>query len=250
MNVLRMRWHKGAQQQEAQHRVSWTRILQSKQTCMYTSFLTLPGQSRGIPVGLEELAARDELLDDHASDANHGQAAMVELLGLHLDLLLRVRWVQSQRVQPEVARDTIRLQGPPFVAANTIWSEWLLEYAHGLDFHGADCEDNKGPECFEWCLLECEVGRVINVAAEEWVKFLRDRETQSSEHSDAAMLELGLAEELRTPLGASRVCEGLAEAERIEKASWAADAFGHVCSYGPGSRLLAQKARITGCEWT
>merc|ERR1712157_646542 len=187
-------------------------------------------------LGLEELAARDELLDDHASDANHGQAAMVELLGLHLDLLLRVRWVQSQRVQREVARDTIRLQGPPFVAANTIWSEWLLEYAHGLDFDGADCKDNKGPECFEWCLLECEIGRGINVAAEEWVKFLRDRETQSSEHSDAAMLELGLAEELRTPLGASRVGEGLAEAERIEKASWAADAFGHVCSYGPGSR--------------
>merc|ERR1719331_3604511 len=247
MNVLRMRWHKGAQQQEAQHRVSWTRISQSKQICMYTSFLTLPGQSRGLPVGLEELAARDELLDDHASDANHGQAAMVELLGLHLDLLLRVRWVQSQRGQREVARDTICLQGPPFVAANTIWSEWLLEYAHGLDFHGADCKDNKGPECFEWCLLECEVGRVINVAAEEWVEFLRDRKTQSSEHSDTAMLELGLAEELRTPLGASRVGEGLAEAERIEKANWAADACGHVCSY---VILLARKwPRITVCEW-
>merc|ERR1719331_1269899 len=70
MNVLRMRWHKGAQQQEAQHRASWTRILQSKQICMYTSFLTLPGQSRGLPVGLEELAARDQLLDDHASGSN------------------------------------------------------------------------------------------------------------------------------------------------------------------------------------
>jgi len=49
-----------------------------------------------------------------------------------------------------------------------------------------------------------------------------------------AILELGLMEELRMPLGASRIAaQVVAEAGRIEKANWAADAFEHVCGHGP-----------------
>jgi len=47
-----------------------------------------------LPMDLEELATPDELLEDHARDANHAQAGIDELLGLHLDLLLRSQGVQ------------------------------------------------------------------------------------------------------------------------------------------------------------
>ena len=38
----------------------------------------------------EQLGAGDALLDDHAGDSDHGQSAIVELLGLHLGQLGRV----------------------------------------------------------------------------------------------------------------------------------------------------------------
>jgi len=111
-----------------------------------------------VTITSDGLAARDEHLDDHANDASYGQLGIVEHLGLQVDLLLRISRIQSQRVPLEVARDTIRFESPICAAA-----EWLLGCGCGEDFDGADCRDNKGAECLEWCLLECE----MNAATEE-----------------------------------------------------------------------------------
>jgi len=72
------------------------------------------------------------------------------------------------------------------------------------------------------------------------MEFLREN-TQSCEHGDAAMLDLSFTEEVRMPLGASRIApQVVAEPGRIEDANWAADACGHVCGHGPGTRLVAR----------
>jgi hypothetical protein len=44
----------------------------------------------------------DELLGDEPGDGNHGQAAVVQLLGLEVVLLLGVGGVQAQGVEAEV----------------------------------------------------------------------------------------------------------------------------------------------------
>jgi len=92
-----------------------------------------------ITTGLEELAIQDEFLDDHARDAKHGQADIIELLGLHFDLLFGVRGVQARRVAggPSGIHQgrTMRLEGPE-VAAYRIRSQ--------KKSHDSDCKDNEG----------------------------------------------------------------------------------------------------------
>merc|ERR1719152_107482 len=52
----------------------------------------------------------DELLRDEAGDGEHRDAAVLELLGLHGLVLGRVRGLEAQRVEPDVARVVRLLQ--------------------------------------------------------------------------------------------------------------------------------------------
>merc|ERR1712025_974477 len=67
----------------------------------------------GLGARLEELGAGDALLHDHAGDGDHGEAAVVELLRLHLLERERVRRLQTERVESQVARRVRALDGPP-----------------------------------------------------------------------------------------------------------------------------------------
>ena len=52
---------------------------------------------------LEELGAGDQLLDDHAGHGDHGEAPVVDLLGLHGLEARRVLGLEAERVEHEVA---------------------------------------------------------------------------------------------------------------------------------------------------
>merc|ERR1719238_904329 len=59
---------------------------------------------------LEKRGARLELLDDHARGGEHGEAAVLELLGLHLLERLGVLGLEAERVEVEVARRVARAE--------------------------------------------------------------------------------------------------------------------------------------------
>mmetsp|Transcript_16360 Transcript_16360/g.50596 ORF Transcript_16360/g.50596 Transcript_16360/m.50596 type:complete len:224 (-) Transcript_16360:86-757(-) len=175
---------------------------------------------------LKELAARRELLRDHARDGNHRQPAVVELLGLHLELLLRVRRVQVHRVPLEVAGHAVLLQRPEAALA-----ERVLERENREDLDDADVEHDDGPELLERRLLVRDVRRHIDGAAEQRVEVLRDGEPDRREHRDAAVLELALAEVFH-----ARLRRAGAEADGVEVAHRARDARGHVEGDVPAAR--------------
>merc|ERR1719174_3370421 len=53
--------------------------------------------------GLEELLASCYLLGNHASHCNHGEAAIVELFGLHCLELLRILGLEAKGVKAQVS---------------------------------------------------------------------------------------------------------------------------------------------------
>merc|ERR1719171_1788694 len=57
--------------------------------------------------GSEELLAGSQLLRYHAGDADHRQAAVVELLGLHLLQRSCPFWLEAQRIETQVARSVL-----------------------------------------------------------------------------------------------------------------------------------------------
>merc|ERR1719453_1608756 len=138
---------------------------------------------------LEELAAADELLDHHAGDADHGEAAVVQLLGLHLGELLGVGGLEARRVEAEVAGDVVGADGPRLVAGRA------LEGENAEDLDDRDEEDDGRPEGLQRRLLEGDVRRHVDAAAEERVELLGDRVAEGGEHGDAAVLDLDLAVE-------------------------------------------------------
>lgn len=60
----------------------------------------------------EELAARDALLHHHPGDGDHGKAAIVELLRLHLGELGGGRRLEAERVPAVVTGNMVRLDCP------------------------------------------------------------------------------------------------------------------------------------------
>ena len=65
---------------------------------------------------LEELVAGGELLAHHAGDRDHGEAAVVELLGLHVLELGRVVRLEPERVKAEVAARVVGADAPQLAA--------------------------------------------------------------------------------------------------------------------------------------
>ena len=75
-------------------------------------------------------------------------------------------------------------------------AERVLEREYGEDLDDAHVQQHDGPEGLERRLLVGDVGRHINITAEERVEVLRDGEAEGREHGHAAVLELALAEVL------------------------------------------------------
>ena len=56
-------------------------------------------RGRAVSARLEERGARLELLDDHAGGREHGEAAVLELLGLHLLERLGVLGLEAEGIE-------------------------------------------------------------------------------------------------------------------------------------------------------
>eukprot|EP00964_Phaeocystis_antarctica_P031999 scaffold18105_cov60-Phaeocystis_antarctica.AAC.3 len=171
-----------------------------------------PDQDARTRTHLEELAARDALLDDHTGNGDHGEAAVVELLGLHLLELRGVGRLEAERVEAEVvARDVLRLHRPRGLRRRR-------EVEGREDLRDGDGEDDRRPEGLQRRLLEGGERRRV-VAREERVELLGQREADGRKHRHARVLDLDLAVEL--DLALRRLG---AEAERVEEAKRARDA--------------------------
>merc|ERR1719247_2203910 len=155
----------------------------------------------------KELGVRHEgLLEDHAGGGDHAQSAVVELLVLHLEQLRGVRRLEAEGIPVEVARLVVGSDLPQPVLG-------VDEGEDAGDLDDRENADHVRPEGLERRLLEGQVRRGVDVAAEERVEVLADQEAQSREHADTAMLELDLAVE------ADLAFAGLAaEVERVEEA--------------------------------
>merc|ERR1719247_191616 len=142
----------------------------------------------------EELAPRGELLADHASDRDHGKPAVVELLCLHRRELRWVGWLEAERIEAVVASDVVLSYGPALHVG-------VLEGKDRADLCHGDRKDNSRPEGLQRRLLEGDVRRHVDVAAEKRMELLGDREAERGEHGDATVFELDLAVEAHLALG-------------------------------------------------
>merc|ERR1719201_276085 len=123
----------------------------------------------------------------------------------------RAFWGSSKvvRAEADVAGRVVVLEGP----------EGLLGVLEGREGRGGldeeDGADDDGPEGLERRLLERDVRRRVDVAAEERVELLREREADGREHGDAGVLNLRLLDvldEARELLLREGLAEGVGEA--------------------------------------
>merc|ERR1719258_774924 len=167
----------------------------------------------------EKLLPRLQLLHNHASCRDHGEPSVLQLLRLHRLQLLRIRRLQPKRIETEVAALIVSLNGPRLPLRRRIASRVIstdrLEGEDRKDLGNRDRDHHNWPERLQRGLLEREVSRHVDVAAEERVEVLANHEAESSEHPDTPMLQFDLAVELDLAL---RDVVRRAEAQRIEKA--------------------------------
>merc|ERR1719163_2075591 len=165
----------------------------------------------------EELLMRRQLLRDHAGRRDHAQAPVLQLLRLHLLQLRRIRRLQPERIEAQVARLEIGPNLPRHAALLALPGKEsrCLEAEDRKDFRNRDREHHRRPELLERGLLEREVSRHVDVAAEERVKVLADQEAERRKHPDAPVLQFDLTVELDLAL---RDVVRRAEAHRIEEA--------------------------------
>ena len=126
------------------------------------SIICIPVSATAERPGSEELGAGGELLTDHARDGNHRQAAVVELLVLHLEELGRVGGLQAQRVEAHIACDVVRLDRPEFEGA--VRALGGLEGEDGEDLEDGEREDHREEATLQRRLLERDVRRDVDVA--------------------------------------------------------------------------------------
>merc|ERR1719263_723424 len=118
---------------------------------------------------LEELVAGGELLAHHAGDRDHGEAAVVELLGLHLLELHRVVRLEPERVKAEVAARVVGADAPQLAA------EGRVEREDGEDLGDGDDEEDGRPDALQRRLLVRDHARHVDAAAEERMELLAPR---------------------------------------------------------------------------
>ena len=177
------------------------------------------GSTRRRDPGSEELLTSRKLLRHHTGDGDHRQSAVIELLGLHLRELRRRVWLEAERIEAVVAGSVLLADGPALHVR-------VLEGEDRVNLQHGDGEDHCRPEGLQRRLLEGDVRRRIDAAAEKRMELLGDWEAERSEHRDSAVLELDLAVEAHLTLGglALGAAAGCAEARRVEEAQRPADA--------------------------
>merc|ERR1719201_600523 len=142
---------------------------------------------RHAPVRAPRVAG-GELLRHEARRGEHREAAVLELLRLHLAELGRVLGLETQRVETQVARHV--------VSAELLEDVVRLVRARPADVDAvalddADAERHREPH--ERRQVRDLLDRRPAVAREERVELLLDEEARRREHADAAVRELGLA---------------------------------------------------------
>merc|ERR1719240_1925708 len=100
---------------------------------------------------LEELLASRQLLRDHAGGGNHGEAAVVELLGLHLLELLRISGLEAEWIETQVSWLVVFLHRPLLASGR------VLEGEHRKDLWDGNRRHDRRPEVLERSLLESQV---------------------------------------------------------------------------------------------
>merc|ERR1719451_109386 len=142
------------------------------------------GWARLVRVRVEEVARRVELLRNHASDAEHCEAAHNKLLAPEVAL-----GREAEGVEADVARDAALLvEG--VVAALLSGALHVRDVRRRLD--EANRADDIGPERLEWRGLEGDQRGLVDRAAPERVEDLGDRVTERGQHGDAGVLNLSL----------------------------------------------------------
>lgn len=80
--------------------------------CRQVGIYTQPNlQTQPLEQMYKDFLAGDQLLGNEGSNGDHGQSAIVQLLGLHLLPGLRVRGQQTQGVESKVTRLVVISQG-------------------------------------------------------------------------------------------------------------------------------------------
>ena len=143
-------------------------------------------------IGGDEVETVDELLGDHAGDGDHGDAAVVDLLELHVVEPLGILTLgQAEGVEGVVSGGVVGLEEEELVRVEGVLPR-LLD-AVGLD--GEDEGAEKAPE-ESGDLLEVVDGRAGDVGVEEEggaLDLLADEEAERGEHGDAAVGDLDVS---------------------------------------------------------
>merc|ERR1719213_208240 len=168
---------------------------------------TVMGWARLVRVRVEEVARRVELLRNHASNAEHGNASDDELLAAEVAL-----GREAEGVEADVARDAALLV-ERVVAALLSGALHVRDVGRRLD--EANRADDNGQEGLERRGLEGDQARLVDRAAPERVEDLGDRVTERGQHSNAGVLNLGLLDpvyQVGELLLRERLAEGVGEA--------------------------------------
>merc|ERR1719478_219404 len=75
-----------------------------------------------------------------------------------------------------------------------------LEREYRVDLRNRDGDHHNWPECLQRSLLEREVRRSVDVAAEERMEVLAHHEAQRCQHADSPMLQFDFPVELQLAL--------------------------------------------------
>ncbi len=151
-----------------------------------------PGQNLEAKVLKDSLAVHG-LLGEEAGSGDHGEAAVVQLLVLHLEEALGVLGHEVEGVETEVAGDVVGLELSGLVDGVVHGVLPALLEAECLG--GTDGGDEEGPEEGR-DLGDVGDGRSGDLGVEEEagsLHLLADEEADGGEHRDAAVGELGLA---------------------------------------------------------
>ena len=161
---------------------------------------------------LNDAVAINKLLCHEACGGDHSEAAVIELLGLHLEELLLSGRLEAEGVEVEVTGSVVITEQARLVDRNL---GGISPASLGTELlGGANADDQHGPES-SGDLGDVGDSRASDLGIEQEggpLDLLADEEADRGEHSDAAMGELGLAVPAH-----GHVIGLLSEAEGIEE---------------------------------
>ena len=147
---------------------------------------------------LKDLLASHQLLGDHACNAKHGKAAVLELLGAHGVEGIGISGLEAEGIEAQVTVDVVLLQvghgGLGVAGVGLVGS--LPASDDRLALNQGDEEQHELPEVAVdvVSLLELVDGGAGDLAIEEGVHELTHDEPEGGDHGHTAVLELGLAD--------------------------------------------------------